>query len=373
MNRIGQGIIKSQMRPESPRMVLNRVAVIRFGTDENQVDIIGGASLSELSEKFYYKISKEVVTGKLHQRLYPVQFDESEFCKSNLGVETHSLIHSILQDGMTDSSTVEKLANRFRDIFDFGSEYAAVLCHFTLTAPVKDKLGLLTDENTDHSFLVMSICPVHRTYGTFRVGDNCDISEVSSSEIHIQPKPNVGFVYPCYDGKSSDINSVALYTRKKSSEVLESLFDVFGTKRCMSCGDEQIAFNELLHDIFGENLNYTIYLKINSALETMLESVKATEPTPTIDAGWMTSIAQALLPELNDEKKAEIADIFKNYYDIHACNIYSPVLNIQTGGFTLRSKMDCADMVQISKNSDGYKLSAFSAEDVFVDKNPMSV
>ncbi len=362
MKRRDQRVIAANLRDTSSRMVLNRVCIINFHDQSGQV--FNGTFMTEETREFYFHLAKTVVNGKLNGKLYETKFADGEISEN----PAHELLQSCSSGCLTDP-----------DVLDFYEMYptkesddmrAAIICSFTYSAPCKDDLGLMDGENLDYNFIVCTICKLISSYGSFFIDTASDgnVQPVKIDRVHIMPKPLEGFVYPAFHDGFPDVNHMMIFTKKPDDDVLNMFCEMFGTETVLSCKSQRESFDCIIRDIFKENLTYTAYANIISALDALRTNYDPAEDDAEITKEWIHEVASRLLGK-SCPSYEEICDMFDAYtgnMKIYVSGVFSKDIKISGDGITVKADSSHVASIGIGKCTDGFQLSAYTGEEVSV-------
>ena len=93
--------------------------------------------------------------------------------------------------------------------------------------------------------------------------------------------PDVAFLFPQFNDRSTDIHGV-LYYSKNTNELRDIFIDeLLGCNAPLSAGGQRDSFNALVEDTLGEDCSYDTVLNIHEKLNDLIESQKD-EPDPVV-------------------------------------------------------------------------------------------
>lgn len=93
--------------------------------------------------------------------------------------------------------------------------------------------------------------------------------------------PDLGFLFPVFNDRSTDIHSLLYYT--KNAEQLRSAFvdEMFGCTTPLSAGGQRDSFNALVEETLGDDCAYDTVMNIHEKLNEWVDSQKDS-PDPAV-------------------------------------------------------------------------------------------
>ena len=140
------------------------------------------------------------------------------------------------------------------------------------------------------SYLVCCVCPVKERRGElgYFPGDN----EFHSCSSQVVSAPEVGFLFPAFDGRATNLYNALYYARKPDGLHQELIDAVFHTEPPMSAADQRLAFETALAESLGDTCSVEVVQAIHEQLRERLEIHKESrdpEP-PSISQGELGAI-----------------------------------------------------------------------------------
>jgi hypothetical protein len=135
-----------------------------------------------------------------------------------------------------------------------------------------------SDEIYEH--IMCCICPVKLSKAGL-----CYNAETNSIQDRIRDwiveLPDVAFLFPQFNDRSTDIHGV-LYYSKNANELRDIFIDeLLGCTAPLSAGGQRDSFNALVEDTLGDDCRYDTVLSIHEKLNDLIESQKD-EPEPVV-------------------------------------------------------------------------------------------
>ena len=362
MKRRDQRQIAANLKLKSHRIIMNSVSTISFPSGD--VNTYQTSLLPDDTLEFYYGMARSAAGSALNKNLYEVQFSEGEI-KEN---EMHMMLHDAARTNLHSENFQNELYDRFvGDDPDSPFHGMMFLFSFTYSAPSKDDLGIMDGESLDFNFVIGVMCPAVAA-SAFYVGESGDVKAAGGGSVCISPKPISGFMYPSFYNGMSDMNHMLFYTKKKSSDDLMQYSNAFGTSFGMTCTEQRDCFNYIVRDLLEDQMTYSAYINIISALETMRYNYDPSEDDAEITSQWIYEVLHRMLAgSENDVTPDRVDEIFEAYAGdnkIYVSAVFNPKVQIDSDGISIKADYDHAKPIKLGKLTDGYEISAYAGENI---------
>ena len=206
------------------------------------------ALMPEEEQKQYLDFLKKVLSGAQGRNLNDIIFSSSQVMDS----DEHRLLMSLRDD---KAEGRQKLFQKIIETYDSEENFLILCANDTYDVPYRGHSDVersaehYASEHDDQVFryFVCAICPVKDgklSLGYFS-GEN---------EFHnCLPKqlvcpPEAGFLFPCFDNRSTNIYNALFYTKKPEEIHYELIEALFKTEMFMSPAEERQAFEDTLSE-----------------------------------------------------------------------------------------------------------------------------
>ena len=250
MNKKEISEIKKQFSPNN--CAITRICGCYVDGEKNKKTELKEAFLSLSEEEMfkYFEIFKKTLSGTIGKNLINMDFPlEQE------------------KEGGTQEFLMKLRGSKLQAVYDI---------------PGKSSDGQemfdASDEIYDH--ILCSICPVNLSKAGL-----CYNAETNNIEDRIRDwiveMPDLGFLFPVFNDRSTDIHSLLYYT--KNAEQLRSAFvdEMFGCTTPLSAGGQRDSFNALVEETLGEDCAYDTVMNIHEKLNEWVDSQKDS-PDPAV-------------------------------------------------------------------------------------------
>lgn len=309
MNKKEISEIKKQFSPAN--CAINRIAGCYVDGEKNIRTKVNQSFLTLTEEEMfkYFELFKKTLSGTIGKNLMNLDFPLQQEQPGGTQEFLLKLRNSQLKDEVLLDEFYEKIIANY----DYGENYYIILIHQIYDIPGKASDGQemfdASSEIYDH--ILCSICPVNLSKAGL-----CYNAETNNIEDRIRDwiveMPDLGFLFPVFNDRSSDIHSMLYYS--KNAETLRSTFieEVFGCSVPLSAGNQKNSFNALVEETLGENCAYETVVAIHEKLNEWVEAQKEL-PDPVV---LTKSEVRRLFEEsgVDDEKM----EAFDEHYEINA-------------------------------------------------------
>ena len=195
---------------------------------------------------------------------------------------TQHFLMKLRESKLTDDALVESFYDKIIENYDYPENYYIILIHGVYDIPGKFSDGSemfdASDEIYEH--IMCCICPVKLSKAGL-----CYNAETNSIQDRIRDwiveLPDVAFLFPQFNDRSTDIHGV-LYYSKNANELRDIFIDeLLGCNAPLSAGGQRDSFNALVEDTLGEDCSYDTVLNIHEKLNDLIEAQKD-EPDPVV-------------------------------------------------------------------------------------------
>ena len=266
-------------------------------------------SLSEEEMFKYFEIFKKTLSGTLGKNLMNMDFPLQQEQPGG----TQEFLLKLRNSKLKDDALLEEFYEKIIANYDYGENYYIILIHAVYDIPGKASDGQEMFDSSDEIYehLLCSICPVNLSKAGL-----CYNAETNNIEDRIRDgiveMPDLGFLFPVFNDRSSDIHSMLYYS--KNAEQLRSTFveEIFGCTVPLSAGNQKDSFNALVEETLGDDCAYETVINIHEKLNEWVETQKES-PDPVV---LTKSEVKRLFEEsgVDDEKM----QAFDEHFEINA-------------------------------------------------------
>ena len=270
----------------------------RFAPDKNNIGKIYGCYvnsnkeiISYLDESLgilpepeterYLSLLKKTLTGGFGKNLIDIVFSTQQVHDS----DEHRLLTSLISSELKDADAREQFYQKVIDTLDMeDSNYLIVLASDTYDVPYRGKDDEVQAEASDGVFkyMICAICPVRDGkpgLGYFS-GEN-EFHSYTASQI-VTP-PELGFMFPTFDSRASNIYNALFYTKNTAQIHREFIDAVFHTETPMSADEQKETFKSVLTDSLENCCSYDVIQAVHEQIRERIEQHKELKDPDPLD------------------------------------------------------------------------------------------
>ncbi len=348
----------------------------RFKVDKNNINSLIGCYVNangdvlsqfKLSTNFMdsnekeklFAVLRKTLMGTHGKNLIDIEFSTQQVVKS----DEHSLLMSLRDSKLEDDESIQMLFQKIITSCFFEQSYLILLALDVYDVPYKGKDAMDTGEkgfNSDEIFtyMVCSVCPIKETKA--ELGFSPIENEFYSSTIEcIVGAPVLGFMFPSFDDRSSNIYSALHYSKDITGKNEDFVSNIFNVQLPMPPQIQKDTFNEIMENSLEEICSYdvlqTMHTKV-SEIVAIHKEAKEEQPLLLSKNQFKNMLSDCDVPEENlqnfekafDEKFGEDAVLPpKNIID-------TSKINVKTNDVTVNVNAQSADLLQ-TKTIEGVK------------------
>ena len=278
MNKKEISEIKKQFTPS--RCAITRICGCYVNGEKEKKAQMKEMFLSLPEEEMfkYFDIFRKTLSGTLGKNLVNMEFPmETEDYGG-----TQAFLMSLRESQLNDPNLLNEFYDKVIESYDNGEHYLILLIHSDYDVPGKTTDGLEMDDASDEVYdhILCAICPVKLSKPGLSY-------QAEINEFHdrirdwIVDMPEVGFLFPAFNDRSTDIHNILYYT-KNPEDLRNSLVDrLLGCVLPLTAKSQKETFQTLIEDTLTGEGDYEIVRTIHENLTEMIEEKKE-EPEPLI-------------------------------------------------------------------------------------------
>ncbi|MEM1484861.1 DUF4317 domain-containing protein [Oscillospiraceae bacterium PP1C4] len=233
----------------------------------------------EESEKLL-AILKRTLAGTQGKNLIDITFDTMQAVDS----DEHRLLMALKNSSLKDENAVQSLFQLVMQSLALEGNYLILLAHDTYDVPYRSKDGERQDDASSEvfSYILCSICPIKTTKPalSYHLFDN---AFHSCKEDWLVAAPELGFMFPAFDDRSSNIYNALYYSRDITENHQEFVDAVFHTEIPMPAAAQKETFQAILEETLADDCSYEVVQAVHDQLCEMIEQHKTNkEPEPLV-------------------------------------------------------------------------------------------
>ena len=174
----------------------------------------------------YFGLMKRTLSGTVGKNLIDISFQTSQVA----GSPEHKLLMDLRATKLSDEALREELYSKIIQSVNMDDGFLILIGCDSYDVPFKsaDDETQQDASNETYTYLLCSVCPVKQTKPNLRY-DAEEKAFHDSGISQVPSAPEVGFLFPAFDGRATNIYNALFYTHSAKlsyEELIQSLFNV---------------------------------------------------------------------------------------------------------------------------------------------------
>lgn len=228
-------------------------------------------SLPEEEAFKYFEIFKKTLSGNIGKNLVTMPFPTNQEFEGG----TQEFLFKLRNSKLEDDELIAEFYDKVIDTYDYTGNYLILLIHDTYDVPGKTTDGLMMDDASDevYEYIMCSICHVNLSKAGLSYFD-------AESTFHnrirdwVVDMPDIGFLFPAFIDKGSDIHNVLYYSKKPEEMHYEFVDKLLGTSFPITAGTQKETFQTIVTETLGMDCDYETVKNIHENLNEMMQERK---------------------------------------------------------------------------------------------------
>ena len=233
------------------------------------------ATLYETENEKYMALFKKVLSGQIGQTLTPIAFP----------TESDRLLLKIRDTGMRDEEAVQTLFTRLiagiraehpdmQSVEDAqnAENWLILMLHDDVDVRKRDVNEEIDYENSDRAFsyVLCAVCPVKQEKPALRYVPADGVFHERIPE-WLAGNPELGFLFPLYEGGAADVNTMLFFSRNSSNAHEAFLKAAFNVEAEMPASEQTDNFQALLAQALGTECSLDVVQEMHETVSELIE------------------------------------------------------------------------------------------------------
>ena len=227
-------------------------------------------SFLNLDEYFkYLEIAKKVLSGTIGNNILELNFPLNE----NLENEKQLSLVKLKKSQLKDDDLLEDFYKSIIDSYDYTGNFLILVFHDAYDVITKTTDNSKVDESEEiYEYILCAICPVSLSDPGLRY-----FEEEKKIKARIRDwvvnTPTLGFVFPAFIDRTSDVNSVMYYTKNAKDPHPELMEETLGCFSKQTATIQKETFQTIIKDSISsdEKKAEKTFIEIQENLNTMID------------------------------------------------------------------------------------------------------
>ncbi len=217
----------------------------------------------------FLEISKKVLSGGVGNNLLQLNFPLDE----NFQNEKQASLMRLKKSGLKDDTMLSDFYHSVIEHYDYAENYLILIFHDAYDVMTKTSDNLKLDESEEvYEYILCAICPVSLSkpgLGYF----NEERKIKSRLRDWVVGMPSLGFVYPAFIDRSSDVNALMYYTKNAKDPHPELMKNTLGCSAKQTATIQKEIFQSIIETTVAlvDEDSEKVFIEIQENLNTLIE------------------------------------------------------------------------------------------------------
>ena len=240
------------------------------------------AMMTETETDEILSLLKKALSGKVDTNLLDIHFTTQQVMES----PEHKLLCNLRETALQDEEVIHQFYKKIIDSLELEGNYMILLAYDCYDVFTYRKDGAKDDESGEmFRYVLCAICPIKMAKPTlsYYVRENCFRNVIADSIIS---PPALGFMFPAFDNRSTNLYGALYYTRATDNSHKEFTDAIFNAGDLpMPATEQKETFRSVLADAAGEACSLDVVRSVHAQIHQAVEEHKISkEPEPlTVD------------------------------------------------------------------------------------------
>lgn len=309
-------------------------------------------------------VLRKTLSGAVGRNLLDIEFDTRQVVEG----DEHRLLMALRDSRLADQESVHALFRRVIASLDLAGNYLILLAYDAYDVPYRSKDGQRQDDASDQVFtyILCAVCPVKLTKDalSYYIQEN----QFRSVEADwVVAAPEVGFLFPAFDDRATNLYNALYYTRDISQSHPDFVDALFKSQVPMPAAVQKETFQSILGDTLEEECRYEVVQAVHDELCGMIAAHKESKEEDPLVISKVT-VKQVLhecgvSPDHVERFEEQYDRQFGPEADLPPRNIVDEKqLEVKTPDVTIRVSLERSDLVE-TRIIDGRRYILIRAEE----------
>lgn len=267
----------------------------RFQPDKNSITHVLGCYVNEKREivsrfdqsmammpqedaEIFLKVLKRALSGTLGKNLTDISFTTQQVVDS----PEHRLLMALKNSKLKDEEALQSFFQLVSEALAWEGTYLILMAYDTYDVPYRSKDGFRQDDagSEVYSYFLCAICPIKTTTPALSYDIPENQLQNRKTDWLVAP-PELGFLFPAFDDRSTNIYNALYYTRSSEENHPEFTEAVFHVEASMPAEEQRETFQSMLAESLDKECSFDMMQAIHDQFSEIIEEHKASKsPEP---------------------------------------------------------------------------------------------
>ena len=292
-------------------------------------------------------VLKKALSGTLGKNLTDISFPTKQVMEG----KEHKLLMA-LRSNPNDDEAAEQFFETVTKTVSMETNYLILLASDAYDVPYKGKDGGDFTEGSDqvYRYILCSICPVKLSKSALSFHSQ-DQAFHNSKTDWLVGAPELGFLFPAFDDRSTNLYGALAYTRDTADNHEAFVEAIFGTQAPMAAAHQQESFQSMLGDALEDACSIEVVQSVHAQFSEMIQVHKESREKdplliskPEMEHILKTSgVQEERIKAFNEE----FDDVFGAHADVSPRNLVNPKqFHVVTPDVKIQVAPDKRDLIE---------------------------
>lgn len=257
---------------------ITRICGCYVGNEKDKITTFREAfySLQEEDAYKYYDIFRKTLSGTLGKNQINLEFP----LETEEEGGTQEFLLRLRGSELKDDALLEEFYDKVIQYYYYVGNYLILLIHNAYDVPgvTSDGIGMEDASDEVYSYLVCAVCPVNLSKPGLSYDPESNQFRNCNRDWMVD-MPEIGFLFPAFNDRSSDLHSTLYYTKNADEPHEEFVDSVLGAIPPVPVSSQKEMFQTLIEETLGEKREYDTIMNIQENVQERIEESKdAPEP-----------------------------------------------------------------------------------------------
>ncbi len=230
----------------------------------------------------YFGLLRKVLSGGLGRNLIDITFKTAQVA----GSPEHKLLQDLRSSRLENEEIREEFLKKVIDTVSLEGNYLILMGCDSYDVPFKSKDDALQPDSSEetYQYILCAVCPVKQTKATLHYVPEEKLFHDGAMLQQVGP-PAVGFLFPAFDNRATNIYNALYYTRDVKSSQESFVEAVFNAPIPMPAAEQKKSFEALLQSSLGEQCSLDVVQNVHDQLCQRMELHKESKVPEPLTVG----------------------------------------------------------------------------------------
>ena len=230
----------------------------------------------------YFALLRRTLSGAIGRNLIDITFKTSQVASS----PEHKLLMDLRSSRLENEEIREEFLKKVIDTVTIEGNYLILMGCDSYDVPFKSKDDALQPDSAEetYQYILCAVCPVKQTKATLHYVPEEKLFHDGAMLQQVGP-PAVGFLFPAFDNRATNIYNALYYTRDVKSSQESFVEAVFNAPIPMPAAEQKKSFEALLQSSLGEQCSLDVVQNVHDQLCQRMELHKESKVPEPLTVG----------------------------------------------------------------------------------------